>query len=309
MSHAEGAYKWDVDGHRYIDYVVGHGALLLGHSHPEIVAAVQQQVARGTHLGAGNEYEIEWAELVQRLIPSADLVKFTSSGTEATMMAMRLARAYTGRDKVLKFAGHFHGWHDYATVAQQLPYDGSPSPGVPAATLSSVVVAPNNDLDFVEARLAEGDIAAVITEASGASWSSIPQPPGYLQRLRAITEKARRRLDLRRSDHRFPLVAGRRAGEGRRHARSDDDGEGARRWPAGRGGGGQDGDHGSAHLPRRPGLEPYPEGFAPWHLQRQSALRHRRRDRLEHSLRSRAAGIRRRPRYASARRVQSRASP
>src|SRR4051812_6458868 len=135
MSHAEGAYKWDVDGHRYIDYVVGHGALLLGHSHPEIVAAVQQQVARGTHLGAGNAYEIEWAELVQRLVPSADLVKFTSSGTEATMMAMRLARAYTGRDKVLKFAGHFHGWHDYATVAQQLPYDGTASPGVPAGTL------------------------------------------------------------------------------------------------------------------------------------------------------------------------------
>ena len=189
MSHAEGAYKWDVDGHRYIDYVVGHGALLLGHSHPEIVAAVQRQVARGTHLGAGNEYEIAWAELVQRLIPSADLVKFTSSGTEATMMAMRLARAYTGRMKVLKFAGHFHGWHDYATVAQALPYDGTPSPGVPPETLAAVVVAPNNDLDFVEARLAEGDIAAVITEASGASWSSIPHPPGYLQRLRAITEK------------------------------------------------------------------------------------------------------------------------
>ena len=121
MSRGEGAYKWDVDGHRYIDYVVGHGALLLGHSHPEIVAAVQQQVARGTHLGAGNEYEIEWAELVQRLVPSADLVKFTSSGTEATMMAMRLARAYTGRDKVLKFAGHFHGWHDYATRRAATP--------------------------------------------------------------------------------------------------------------------------------------------------------------------------------------------
>ena len=105
MSHADGAYKWDVDGHRYIDYVVGHGALLLGHGHPEIVAAVQQQVARGTHLGAGNEYEIEWAELVQRLIPSADLVKFTSSGTEATMMAMRLARAYTGETKCSSLRG------------------------------------------------------------------------------------------------------------------------------------------------------------------------------------------------------------
>ena len=189
MSHAEGAYKWDVDGHRYIDYVVGHGALLLGHSHPEIVAAVQQQAARGTHLGAGNEFEIAWAEQVQRLIPSADLVKFTSSGTEATMMAFRLARAHTGKTKILKFAGHFHGWHDYATIAQQLPWEGAPSPGVPEEVLSTVVVAPTNDLDFTEARLAEGDIAAVILEASGASWSSIPHPPGYLQRLRAMTEK------------------------------------------------------------------------------------------------------------------------
>lgn len=189
MSHAEGAYKWDVDGHRYIDYVVGHGALLLGHSHPEIVAAVREQVGRGTHLGAGNEYEIAWAEHVQRLIPSADLVKFTSSGTEATMMAFRLARAYTGKTKILKFAGHFHGWHDYATIAQQLPWEGTPSPGVPEEVLSTIVVAPVNDLDFTEARLAEGDIAAVILEASGASWSSIPHPAGYLHRLRAMTEK------------------------------------------------------------------------------------------------------------------------
>src|SRR5437868_6015558 len=100
MSRGEGAYKWDVDGHQYIDFVVGHGALLLGHSHPAIVSAVQEQVARGTHLGAGNEYEIAWAERVQRLVPSAELVKFTSSGTEATMMALRLARAYTNKTKI-----------------------------------------------------------------------------------------------------------------------------------------------------------------------------------------------------------------
>ena len=189
MSHAEGAYKWDVDGHKYIDYVVGHGALMLGHSHPAIVEAVQRQVTRGTHLGAGNEYEIRWAELVQQLVPSADLVKFTSSGTEATMMALRLARAYTGKTKVLKFAGHFHGWHDYATAGQQPPWDVPASAGVPGEALATVVVAPVNDLDFTEARLAEGDIAAVILEASGASWSTLPHPPGHLQRLRAITEK------------------------------------------------------------------------------------------------------------------------
>lgn len=189
MDRAEGAYKWDVDGHRYIDYVVGHGALLLGHSHPEIVAAVQQQAAKGTHLGAGNEHEIVWAEQVQRLVPSAELVKFTSSGTEATMMALRLARAYTGKTKILKFAGHFHGWHDYATAGQQPPWDVPVSAGVPEEALATVVVAPVNDLDFADARLAEGDIATVILEASGASWSSIPHPPGHLQRLREITTK------------------------------------------------------------------------------------------------------------------------
>jgi glutamate-1-semialdehyde 2,1-aminomutase len=189
MDRAEGAYKWDVDGHKYIDYVVGHGALILGHSHPAIVGAVQEQVAKGTHLGAGNPFEIEWAELVQRLVPSAELVKFTSSGTEATMMALRLARAYTGKSKILKFAGHFHGWHDYAVAGQAPPWDVPVSPGVPAETLSTVIIAPVNDLDFVERRLAEGDIAGVIMETTGASWGTIPFPSGFHQRLREITRK------------------------------------------------------------------------------------------------------------------------
>jgi len=189
MERASGAYKWDVDGHQYTDYVVGHGSLILGHSHPQVVEAVREQMTRGTHLGAGTPHEIAWAELVQRLIPSADLTKFTSSGTEATMMAMRLARAYTGKDKILKFAGHFHGWHDYAVAGQTPPWDVPASAGVPGETLSTVVIAPVNDLDFVDARLAQGDIAGVILEASGASWASIPHPPGFLQRLREITTK------------------------------------------------------------------------------------------------------------------------
>lgn len=189
MSHAEGAYKWDVDGHKYIDYVVGHGALLLGHNHPAVSAAVQQQAARGTHLGAGNPHEIAWAELVQRLVPSADLVEFTSSGTEATMLAIRLARAYTGKEKLLKFAGHFHGWHDYAVAGQQPPWDVPVSPGVPEGVLGSVVVAPVNDLDFVASRLAEGDIAAVIMETTGASWATIPFPAGFQQRVRELTAR------------------------------------------------------------------------------------------------------------------------
>src|ERR1700740_2170813 len=106
-------------------------AFPLGHSHPAIVEAVQRQMARATHPGACHELEIEWGQWVQRLIPSAEKVRFVSSGTEATLMALRLARIYTGRPRVLKFAGHFHGWHDFLVPAADLPYDGNPGPGIP----------------------------------------------------------------------------------------------------------------------------------------------------------------------------------
>ncbi len=187
---AEGACKWDVDGHRLIDYIMGHGALLLGHAHPATVEAVREQIGHGTHYGAGHELEIAWSELVCSLVPSAERVQFTSSGTEATMLAMRLARAFTGKNTIVKFAGHFHGWHDYATAGVQPPYDVPTSLGVPPAVLASVVVAPPNDLAFVEQTLAEnGDVAAVILEASGASWSTLPLPAGFLAELRALTER------------------------------------------------------------------------------------------------------------------------
>ena len=111
-NEARGSKKTTVDGHELIDYWVGHGALLLGHSHPAIVSAVQRQVAKSTHPGACHELEVEWAEWVRKLVPSVELIRFTNSGTEATLMALRVARIATGRNKVLKFAGHFHGWHD-----------------------------------------------------------------------------------------------------------------------------------------------------------------------------------------------------
>ncbi|HET8628293.1 MAG TPA: aspartate aminotransferase family protein [Thermomicrobiales bacterium] len=190
IERAHGSRKWDVDGHELIGYAMGHGALILGHSHPAVVEAVDEQMAKGTHYGASHLLEIEWAEEVQRLIPSAERVKFTSSGTEATMMALRLARAYTGRPKILKFAGHFHGWHDYALPAQNPPFD-QPPPGVPPALLDTVVVAPNNDLDYVEEYLARPDhgVAAVILEPSGASYATVPLPDGFLRRLREITAR------------------------------------------------------------------------------------------------------------------------
>lgn len=184
---ADGACKWDVDGHRYIDYVVGHGALLLGHNYPAVTEAVQAQLARGTHYGASHELEIAWAEEVVRLVPAAEVVRFTSSGTEATLMALRLARAATGRPAVIKFERHFHGWHDYVVPASS--YAGREPPGIPASTLDSVIVLPPN-LEAVEAAFAERtDIGAVIVEAAGASSGQVPLPPGF---LRGVQELANR---------------------------------------------------------------------------------------------------------------------
>src|SRR5437763_11637532 len=129
VDRAQGAHKWDADGHRLIDYWSGHGALLLGHSHPEVVEAVQRQMGRATHPGACHELEIEWGRWVRRLVPSAERLRFTASGTEATQMAVRLARIVTGRPRLLKFAGHFHGWGDAVLPGSDPPYDGGTVPG------------------------------------------------------------------------------------------------------------------------------------------------------------------------------------
>jgi glutamate-1-semialdehyde 2,1-aminomutase len=187
IERAAGTRKWDVDGHEYVDYWMGHGALFLGHCHPAVVKAVQEQVARGTHWGASHELEIRWAELVNRLVPCAELTRFTMSGTEATHLAMRVARAYTGRSKILKFTGHFHGWHDGAVAGVNPPYDVPMSAGIPGATLDQVVTCPPNDIKAVEIALGRGDIAAVILEPAGGQSGTTPTIPGYLQELRALT--------------------------------------------------------------------------------------------------------------------------
>ena len=190
VDHAQGSHKWDVDGHEYIDYWMGHGALLLGHTPPQIVAAVQHQITRGTHYGGNSELEIRWAELVHQLIPSAEKVRFTASGTEADMMAVRLARAYTGKTRLLKFQGHFHGWYDPMTIGFQPPFDVPSSVGIPPQTAETVVVAPNNDLAAVERILAEhDDIAAAILEPTGASYGTIPLADGFLAGLRELTAR------------------------------------------------------------------------------------------------------------------------
>src|SRR5207302_1924140 len=139
VDRAQGPRKWDVDGHEYVDYWMGHGALFLGHCHPAVVRAVQEQMARSTHVGACHELEVRWAELVKELVPCAELVRFTMSGTEATHLAMRVARAYTGRSRIVKLAGHFHGWHDGAVAAVNPPYEVPLSAGVPGAALAKIV--------------------------------------------------------------------------------------------------------------------------------------------------------------------------
>ncbi len=187
VTRAQGAHKWDVDGHELIDYAVGHGSLLLGHNDPDVAAAVRAQLELGTHYGAGHEGEVLWAEQIRKLIPSADLVKFTSSGTEATLLAMRLARAATGRTTIVKFEGHFHGWNDYAVKGEKPPFDRTPNPGVPEEVLGTVDVLPANDPAAVEARLAQGDVAGVIIEPSGGSWAMIPLLDGFLARVRELT--------------------------------------------------------------------------------------------------------------------------
>jgi glutamate-1-semialdehyde 2,1-aminomutase len=162
VNRALASRKWDVDGNEYVDYYGGHGALILGHCHPVVTAAVAEQVQKGSHYGASHELEVRWGELVQQIVPSAEAVKFVSSGTEATMLAIRLARAFTGRERLVKANGHFHGWHDYAAVAMAPPYDIPISMGIPKGVQSTVTGINDKDAAALEAELAKGDVAAVI---------------------------------------------------------------------------------------------------------------------------------------------------
>jgi glutamate-1-semialdehyde 2,1-aminomutase len=185
-----GAHKWDVDGHQYIDYWMGHGAMLLGHAHPAIVEAVRQQVGRGTHAGGSTRLEIDWARLIMDLVPSAERVKFTSSGTEATLLALRGARAYTGKSKIVKFEGHFHGWHDYVMCGVVPPYETPMSAGIPEEVQRSVLLVPFNDHAALTHVLdSSDDIAAVIVEPGGSFDDTVPADPTFLAHLRQETAR------------------------------------------------------------------------------------------------------------------------
>ena len=186
---ALGSRKTTVEGHSLVDYWVGHGSLILGHGHPEIVAAVQQQMARGTHFSACHELEMDWADRILRLLPAAQTVRFTNSGTEATLMAVRLARLATGRQKVVKFIGHFHGWHDLLVPAAYAPYtpEDWSMPGITDGVLSDLVPIPPNDLEILRQTLDEQQPACVVLEATGGHWGMVPMQGEFLRELRRLT--------------------------------------------------------------------------------------------------------------------------
>ena len=166
-NHAGGRRKWDVDGNEYVDFLLGNGALLLGHAVPEVLEAVQGS-ALGTHFGNDHPLQIEWAELVQQLVPSAERVRFVNSGTEATLLALRLARAYTGRNKILRFEGHFHGWHDEVVHGFQPPFDADGSLGIAPSVRTNTVSLPADDLDRVETLLStDKEIAGALSSPQG----------------------------------------------------------------------------------------------------------------------------------------------
>jgi glutamate-1-semialdehyde 2,1-aminomutase len=193
IARGEGAYLWDEDGNRYVDYVLSWGPLILGHAHPAVVDALSIAAMKGTSYGAPTALETELAELVIEMVPSVEMVRFVNSGTEATMSALRLARAYTGRHKIVKFEGCYHGHGDMLLVqaGSGVATLGLPdSPGVPPGAAQDTLTAPFNNLSAVEALFQQfpDEIAAVILEPVAGNMGVIPPDSDFLEGLRNLTE-------------------------------------------------------------------------------------------------------------------------
>lgn len=194
FKHAAGAYVTDEDDKRYVDYIGSWGPMILGHSHPDVIAAVRAQLEHGLSYGAPTALEVEMADLICSIVPSMDMVRMTSSGTEATMSAIRLARGYTGRDSIIKFEGCYHGHSDSLLVkagSGALTLGVPSSPGVPAAFAKHTITLPFNDIDAVASYLAEhgNDIACIIVEPVAGNMNCVPPVPGFLEGLREQCDK------------------------------------------------------------------------------------------------------------------------
>jgi glutamate-1-semialdehyde 2,1-aminomutase len=194
IERGEGPYLIDVDGNRFVDYVLSWGPLIVGHAHPEVVASIQKTATQGTSFGAPSPLEVALAQLIMEFMPNIEMIRFVNSGTEATMAALRLARAYTRRDKIIKFEGCYHGHADMLLVqaGSGVATLGLPdSPGVPPATAADTLVAVFNDLDSVETlfRQYPGEIAAIIVEPVAGNMGVVPPADGFLSGLRVKTEQ------------------------------------------------------------------------------------------------------------------------
>ncbi|PLX61311.1 glutamate-1-semialdehyde 2,1-aminomutase [Sedimenticola selenatireducens] len=195
VDHASGPYIYDPDGKQYIDYVGSWGPMILGHAHPEVLDAVAAVIRKGLSFGAPTQIETVMADRVCELVPSMDLVRMVSSGTEATMSAIRLARGYTGRDKIVKFDGCYHGHSDSLLVkagSGMLTLGEPSSPGVPASLAEHTITLNYNDIDQVRATFAEigGQIACIIVEPVAGNMNCIPPVPGFLECLREVCDQS-----------------------------------------------------------------------------------------------------------------------
>ena len=194
IDHASGAYIFDSEGRRYIDYVGSWGPMILGHAHPEVIEAVQQAVPRGLSFGAPTELEIRIADKVCELMPSIEMVRMVSSGTEATMSAIRLARGYTGRDKIVKFEGCYHGHSDSLLVkagSGALTLGEPSSPGVPACLAEQTITLDYNNLEQVKEAFSQigEEVACIIVEPVAGNMNCIPPVPGFLEGLREVCDR------------------------------------------------------------------------------------------------------------------------
>ena len=188
IERASGARLWDVDGNELIDYIGSWGPMILGHAHPAVIAAVTEAASRGTSFGAPNPGEVALAEEIVAAMPSIEQLRFVSSGTEAAMSAVRLARAFTGRDRIIKMAGGYHGHADALLVRAGSGASGLPaSAGVTTGAAADTLVAEYNDLDAAERLLGHGDVAALIVEPVAANMGVVLPVNGYLARLRRLT--------------------------------------------------------------------------------------------------------------------------